>query len=222
VNETDPILVDYREYPILRSFMDIPGKKRVTHAVSVGNEAKVNYTYDMAHGSLFQVWRGEFLDATPMWNNRGDGSSKPSGSIIHLGTPVIPIAQLSSENAQWMTDTTGTSFKPHGYKINDTKELTFLYEAYGASVSDDMSVLDNGHGLKRTIQIQNNPGKLYFLLGQGKNIAEMSDGRYVIDDKTYFVELADGASSNAMVRKGIDQQELIIPVTESLVYTLLF
>src|SRR5690606_31495416 len=55
VNETDPILVDYKEKPILRSFMDIPGKTRVTHAVSVGSETKVHYTYDMDHGSLFQV-----------------------------------------------------------------------------------------------------------------------------------------------------------------------
>src|SRR5690606_37525684 len=195
---------------------------RVTHAVSVGSETKVHYTYDMDHGSLFQVWRGEFLDATPMWNNRGDGSSRPMGSVIHLGTPVIPIAQLSSEDTQWMKDTTGTSFKPNGYKINDTNELTFLYEAYGASISDGINVLDNGHGLKREIQIQNNPGKLYFLLGQGNNITEVSKGRYVIDDKTYFLELEEGTSSKAMIRKGADEQELIIPVTESLVYTLLF
>src|SRR5690606_18831829 len=178
----DPILVDYKEKPILRSFMDIPGKTRVTHAVSVGSETKVHYTYDMDHGSLFQVWRGEFLGATPMWNNRGDGSSRPMGSVIRRRPLVIPIAQLSSEDTQWLKDTTGTSFKPNGYKLNDTKELTVLYEAYGASSSDGINVLDNGHGLEREIQIQNNPGKLYFLLGQGNNITEVSKGRYVIDD----------------------------------------
>lgn len=65
----DPILVDAQEKPILRSFIDLPDGPRVTHAVSVSSQQQVHYTYDMDHGALVQVWRGGFLDTTPMWHN---------------------------------------------------------------------------------------------------------------------------------------------------------
>ena len=152
--------------------MDIPDHPRVTHAVSVGSEEKIHYTYDMDHGHLFQVWRGEFLDATPMWNSRGDGSSRPIGSLIHLGNPVISLAPLSPEEEQWRSDTTQSNFKPKGYRVNENEELTFLYEAYGTSVEDDISVLENGQGIKREIQIQDvTEGLRAFMLGIYNNMA---------------------------------------------------
>ena len=52
---------------ILRSFVDLPGNVRLTHSVNVGSPEGLHYTYDMDNGMLAQVWRGGFLDATPMW-----------------------------------------------------------------------------------------------------------------------------------------------------------
>src|SRR5690606_39702282 len=73
----DPILVSVENTPVLRSFMDLPGGHRVTHAISIGSNQGLHYTYDLDHGALVQMWRGEFLNATPMWHQRGDGSSRP-------------------------------------------------------------------------------------------------------------------------------------------------
>ena len=42
--------------------------------MNVGSNKGLHYTYDMDHGNMVQLWRGEFLDATPMWHDRGDGS----------------------------------------------------------------------------------------------------------------------------------------------------
>src|SRR5690554_4316114 len=73
----DPILVEANESTILISFMDLGKDVRVVHAVSVGSANNVHYTYDMDHGMLVQAWRGQFLDATPMWDGRGNGTSLP-------------------------------------------------------------------------------------------------------------------------------------------------
>lgn len=221
-NQVDPILVDPEERPVLRSFMDIPDYPRVTHAVSVGSEEKVHYSYDMDHGDLFQVWRGEFLNATPMWHNRGDGSSRPMGSIIHLGEPQIPIAPLTSEDDLFNSDTTGSGFKPNGYRINDNEELTFLYEAYGASVEDGITVLENGHGIKREINIQDFPEGLHFLLARGAMIKEVKEGMYLIDDKTYYLKLEEGSSAKPFIRNVAGRQELVVPASDTLSYSLLF
>lgn len=220
--ETDPILVDPRDKPLLRSFMDSPNHPRVTHAVSVGSGKKVHYTYDMDHGHLFQVWRGDFLDATPMWHNRGDGSSRPVGSIIHLGQPLISLAPLASGEVNWKSDTTETSYRARGYRINEENELTFLYEAYGAAVEDDIRVLENGHGIKRTIHIQDGEEGLHFLLAQGDAIQEMGEGMYLIGDKTYYLELGEDTASRSFIRTVAGKQELVVPALESISYSLLF
>ena len=219
---TDPILVDARDTPLLRSFMDLPNHPRVTHAVSVGSGVNVHYTYDMDHGSLFQIWRGGFLNATPMWNSRGDGSSRPLGSVVYLGSPVIPVALLSAKDDIWPVDTAGTSYRPRGYKINNQNEVTFSYEAYGATVSDEVIALENGRGVKREIHVQDIPAGLHFLLAKGSSIEEISKGMYAIDDKTYYLKLEGETPVKPFIRESNGGEELIVPAPEKLVYTLLF
>ena len=202
--------------------MDIPDHSRVTHAISVGSEAKVHYSYDLDHGSLFQVWRGEFLNATPMWNNRGDGSSRPLGSVTRLGSPVIPLASLSSGDAAWPVDTVGSSYTPRGYKVNSNDDVAFLYEAYGASVTDGVTILDSGQGIKREVQIDNVPDNAYYLLAQDNAIEEIAEGHYLIGDKAYFLKLEGGLAGKPIIRDFSGIRELVIPATGSFAYTLLF
>src|SRR5690606_16904099 len=193
-NEADPILVDPKETPLLRSFMDVPGYGRVTHAVSVGTESRVHFTYDLDHGSLFQVWRGDFLNATPMWNNRGDGSSRPLGSVVRLTEPGLPIAALSSADQAWPADTVGTGFTTRGYQIHANNDVTFMYDAYGATIADQLTILENGQGVKRRLSIQNEPANAYYLLAQGANIRELGDNTYLVEDKAYYLKLQEGAA----------------------------
>jgi hypothetical protein len=90
-NPTSPIMLNPTTEPVVfRSFMDIrEGEKgkRVVHAVSVGNKENIHYTYDLDNAALFQIWKGGFLNTTPMWNDRGDGSSKPMGSTPRFSLP---------------------------------------------------------------------------------------------------------------------------------------
>src|SRR5205085_8880292 len=91
----DPILINAPVNTILRSFVDID-TVRVTHAVNVGSVQQVHYTYDMDKGMIVQLWRGGFLDATPMWHSRGDGSSRAVGMVHKFGKPILAIETLSS------------------------------------------------------------------------------------------------------------------------------
>lgn len=95
VEEVDPIMVEASTNTILRSFIDVPGvgtgspgtanprtaPVRVVHAVSVGSPEQVHYSYDLDKGAVIHVWRGQFLDATPMWHDRGNGVSRPMGVV---------------------------------------------------------------------------------------------------------------------------------------------
>lgn len=220
---TDPILVDATEKPILRSFMDLPNGPRVTHALSVGSKEQLHYTYDLDHGAIVQLWRGGFLDATPMWHERGDGSSRPLGSVQHFTSqPTLSIARLASGQAPWASDTSGSSFRPKGYSLAKVDQPRFRYEVYGADVEDAIRVLENGKGLEREVSVQQAGDKLYMRLASASRISEVSRGLYLIGDKAYYLRLDDAGGAKPLVRKSAERQELIIPLAQKLRYSILF
>ncbi|MPR33262.1 DUF1080 domain-containing protein [Cytophagaceae bacterium SJW1-29] len=218
---SDPILVNADNNTVLRSFMDIrpePNKReRIVHAVSVGSPAGLHYTYDMEKGAVFQVWRGGFLDATPMWENRGDGSSRPRGSVTFLGDAPL----LAKTSGQWPTDTTGSSFRQRGYELDANDVPTFLYDAFGTSVTDRTSVVD-GQYLKREIKTGKPVSGLMARLAEGKKIEKMANDLYAVDDKSYYIQLPSG-SPVPEIKKVNGGQALMMPADKGeLNYSILF
>lgn len=219
----DPILVSVEDTPILRSFMDIPNSPRITHAVSVGSSDQIHYTYDLDHGALAQVWRGGFLEATPMWHERGDGSSRPQGSVEYLvNQPALSIARLATEKDKWLSDTTGSGYRPKGYVLNNNGIPTFRYFQYGVAIEDEISPIEGGKGFQRNVNVTNPGNNLYFKLAEGATIKDLGKGLYLIDDKAYYLRIDNAEGAKAIVRTAKDQQELVIPVKGKLTYSILF
>lgn len=220
-NSVNPIYVKADEKPLLRSFRDLPGGERLTHAVSVSSLDKLHYTYDLKSGNIVQAWRGRFLDVTPMWYSRGDGSSRPDGSVVNLlEKPALALNTLDDEQeTAWSDDTTGTGLKPKGYHLNQDDEPTFNYQIYGASVEDEIRIIEDGKGLQRTISIQEAPDKLYVRLASGSSIEEAGNNRYIVDD-AYYIEADD--PSNVIERSIDDHEELLVPAQSTVSYSILF
>lgn len=183
----DPILILANQPTVMRSFMDLPTQKRLVHAVSVGHPSGLHYTYDLDQGNVVQVWRGEFLDATPMWNDRGDGSARPLGALTFLGTG---LALHPAEN--FARDTTGTQYRPKGYVLDDQDQPTFQYQIYGRSVKDAWRVKD-GKVLERTLTADGN-GTLQVRLAQAEAIEVVRPGLYYLPKEEYYVEVPAGHS----------------------------
>ncbi|SEN87074.1 protein of unknown function [Mucilaginibacter gossypiicola] len=217
----DPILINATSNTILRSFSDLPGGIRVTHGVNVGSSEQLHYTYDLDKGMIVEIWRGGFLDATPMWHDRGDGSSRPSGSVQYLGKPVPAIEKLSDASAAWALDTAGTGYRPKGYVLNADDVPAFKYIVYGSPVTDASSVMDKGQGIHREITLANAVDGLFYHLASG-NIEALGNGLYAIDDKSYYIRIDDAAGAKAVVRDAGGKQELIIPIQKKLTYSIIF
>jgi len=217
----DPILVNAPVNTILRSFVDID-TIRVTHAVNVGSAEQVHYTYDMDNGMIVQLWRGNFLDATPMWHSRGDGSSRAMGMLQQFGRPMLAIETLNSANAAWTTDTTGTGFRPKGYVLDDNERPTFRYQVYNMMVNDKTTVLPNAEGIRREVSLAQPAVNLYFRLAAADNIETVSDGLYLLNDKKYYLRIDDAGSAKPVIRDANGQKELIIPIQSKLSYSILF
>ncbi|MBO0939719.1 DUF1080 domain-containing protein [Fibrella sp. HMF5335] len=227
----DPILVTAETNTLLRSFMDLPTAKndrgrnyRVTHGISVGSPEQVHYTYDADNGSIVQVWRGMFLNATPMWENRGDGSSRPMGAVQYLvQKPQLMLARLASAQAAWPADTTNSGFRPKGYALDESGRPTFRYMVGNTAVEDQIRVLPEGHGLRRELTVAQPGTGLYARLVDGQTIEAMPNNMYLVDGKAYYIQLDDAAGSKPLVRNGASgRQELIVPVAGKLTYSILF
>lgn len=237
--EVDPIMVDASTNTILRSFIDVPrlptgasptagestvqtSPVRVVHAVSVGSPEQVHYSYDLDKGALVQIWRGLFLDTTPMWHDRGNGVSRPMGMVNSMGSPVLFLAQLSSPQAKWTADTAGSSYRPKGYRLDESERPTFRYQSYGSMVADKIRVLEAGKGIQREVVIATPTTNLYARLASGKLISQVGTGLYLVDGQQY-IRLDDVSGSKPAVRELEGQQELIVPIMDGkLIYSILF
>ena len=220
-DQIDAILVEATKNTLLRSFIDIPDH-RIVHAVSVGGAGGVHYTYDMDNGAIAQVWRGGFLDATPMWHERGDGSSRPTGSVLLLDKPVLHIGLLSSTAASWKTDTTGTGFRPKGYILDVEERPVFRYLFYGSTVSDTIKTLESNAGISREIVIEKPMKDLYVRLAAANKIEDIGNGLYLLDDKSYYLRIDEAAGATPVIRDADNKKELIIPVQSKIKYSILF
>jgi hypothetical protein len=219
-NSANPILKEAAVNTTLRSFMRLPDNEIVVHAISVGSPEQIHYTYDLDHGTIVQVWRGRFLDATPMWNSRGNGTSRPLGSVQYLSNPEMTVSSLSSANASWNDDT--TQYRPKGYIMDQENRPTFRYLMNGVMVNDEIRATEGGKGIRRELSVEKPADNLYVRLAEGSTIKDMENGMYAVDDKAYYLKLEGANDAKPTVREVDGKQQLIMPLRDKLSYSILF
>ncbi|REG92651.1 3-keto-disaccharide hydrolase [Algoriphagus antarcticus] len=210
--DTDPILVDADATPVLRSFRDIPNHKRLSHVVSVASSDQVNYAYDMETGTLIQVWRGEFLDATPMWNSRGNGVSVPRGAVINLSTPAV--------NSVGSDYSPSEEFRTKGYQLmNGSEDIVFSYLLSGKTVKDEIKVLESGKGINRSVSGISDG---FYKIAAGTEIQKINKGYYLLPEVGVYLEY-DEATYGAPVTHTTDGNAgIFLPAKGNIDYNLLF
>jgi len=171
---------------------------------------------------LLQAWHGEFVDATPMWDGRGNGTSKARGAITRFTNKLTPaVAQLTNPQDKWPVDSTGTGFRTKGYVMDNEERPEFKYNIYGTQVTDAIKVLDSGKGLSRTLTIDKPVSGLYVLLANASAIDELVQGFYLIDGKAFYLEL-DETANKPIIRDVDGKKEMIILLGNKLRYSISF
>ena len=220
-----PILLNPGSSPrLLRAFLDFKGdyKQRLTHIIGVGDPSGVHYAYDLKAGNIACVWRGEFVDATPMWHDRGDGSFKPLGSPLFLFNNQ-PLAFLASANEAFPVITREAEVAPgeyrsRGYTMDESGRPIFKATYRGLEVEDRIYPKDNAIVHEVAIKNPENKTGLYYKVAEGKAISKNPNGYYTIDDKSYYIKI----SGAPQIRESKGVQELIIPVSGSFSYTIIW
>jgi hypothetical protein len=204
-----PIFVEPRgrQPELLRSFIDIrpdtsSRSVRLVHPISVGYPDGPAYTFDLDRGTLVQVWRGGFLDATPMWENRGDGHAEPRGSVTLLG-----LAPQVSSGAFADTLAPDANYRFGGYRLDADGSPTFEYIAHGTRVSDKIRPASEGKTLSRELSAEGSTTLLH-RLAVADRISVAGPNLWLVGDKNYFISAAAG--QKIQLRNTADgRQELV-------------
>ncbi len=211
-NRLEPIIVNPSEDPIIqRTFIMHNGKKR-THCASVGTLQNIHFSYDLATGSLLQIWGGGFLDVTKMWHSRGTQQvGEPLGvSVSTHGDPDFTF--LKNLKSNWPdTISAKIDYQQLGYVLHQDGLPVFLQQLEGATISNKLIPNDTARILKRLISSKSNKD-LWHKIAEGDIIQEMSDGTFAIDDKNYFVDLGKAYVVNPILRKKQGKEELLLKI----------
>lgn len=209
----NPILLkaDGKPY-LLRSFLNY-GDKKLTHVISAGYPSLLNFSYDLKEGALFQVWRGQFLDVTDMWHERGEPQlAKPLGSVIVL-TDAPSLAILADAGTAWPDSVTFDDFHNKGYTLDENRFPAFEYEYNGIKVVDKISA-PTATSLVREIKVTDPPAGLYARIGMGSVIESLGKGLYAIDGKSYYIKLDE--SIKPLIRPSPRGKELLVPIGKNM------
>lgn len=216
-NPTNPILVAPGSTPVVhRSFFRI-ANENVSHGISVGEPTGIHYAVNLEKGALARVWKGDFLDVTPMWNDRGNGMSIPQGSVLNLNNQPT-VALIANDQTAWPASYGETDgFRQRGYEIDAAGRPTFKYDVAGVKVEDQIRPDADSKFLNRELRITGTiPATLKCRLASGKEIVKISDNTFVVD-KSYYIQ-ADGAA----IRTIGGNQELVVPAASKINYSLMW
>mgnify|MGYP006273315133 CR=1 FL=1 len=191
---TNPIYaaVDGNRPRILRSFIDYgqgEARRRIVHAINVGLPQGLAYTFDPDQAAVLQLWKGGFLDATPMWLSRGDGSARPQGAVLPLGDRP-GLALLLSEQAEW-PEQLPEDYDFQGYEIDEAGQPIFRYALAGEVVRDRLLSSDLNQVTREIVLPAGLQQTLYFYLGEAETIEKLGADLYHFDQR-YFVRLDSG------------------------------
>lgn len=207
---------------LLRSYLMFEGNKR-THVISVGSPEKISYSYDLKQGALLQVWRGQFVDVTEMWKDRGEPQlAKPLGTVLVLSAAPA-IAVLANKDAVWPDSIAFDDLQNKGYVLDTHKMPVFLYSSNGAEVNDKIVVPSGAESIERTISVTNSKEQLYCRMAAAAHIEILKDHTYRVADKAYSIKV--GAGAKAFIRKTKNGDELLAPLPKgnaSLTYSLIW
>jgi hypothetical protein len=208
--------------PILqRSFAFHKGVKK-THVIHVGDPSGIHYSYNLNQGAILQVWKGEFLDATQMWEGRGEPQTADPLSVKVVLDGKFPIVK----SYQALPDSMSTSDLTYrGYKIMRGYPV-FMYDYLGGNVKLEDWIMPNekGNGLKRTIKLIGataEQSSLEALVGLSPDVVELDNGYLALNGMSYYV-LWNGSKPTILNNSSKEKEIRVAVEGESFSYQIIW
>ena len=215
--EVTPALITVKtekEPEIIRSFM-IHKNKKLTHVISVGDPAQVNYSYNLLQGALLQVWKTDFLNVMNMWYERGEPQT-----AIPMGSPIVLAGNCPIyDKANAIDSISGYQYK--GYTLTQRRLPIFSYAYKEMFIKDMISPFEQGRGFNRTISVTGKGIEDEVIrIVQAKTIVPVGKGLYAIDNQSYYIQVSPALLPK--IETYNNQQVLLIPASNEITYQIIW
>jgi hypothetical protein len=199
---------------LVRSFM-AHNNRKLTHVLSVGDPHQVHYAYDLLQGGILQVWKGDFLNTTEMWYERGEPQTASAMGAVRTLKGNCPIYNPS------LTKDSVVAYQYKGYTLGGNGLPTFKYEYQNLKLHDEIQPMENRNGLSRTITIEGSQlENTKIRIAQGATIKQINNGVYVVGDQAYFISM--NGSLSPTIENYLGEQVLVIPAKEKIQYNIIW
>ena len=207
----NPIYAEVQREPrMLRSFVEHGGEK-LTHAISVGSPSGAHYSYDLNSGTLLRVWRGDFLDVTEMWHERGEPQlAVARGSTIDFGRE--PLLVTGDAGGPASEAEAALSLTYEGYSIDADGYPVYRYADGPLTLTDHLAPAPDGREITRTISVNGPADALWLRLALAPEIEPLGQSTYLVGDHRYYIQLGDETADAVVVRHRDGRQELMVQV----------
>ncbi|MCC6970679.1 MAG: c-type cytochrome [Phycisphaerales bacterium] len=148
---------------VFRSFLKNAGSR----GIAVGFPAGLHFAFDAASARLVEAWRGDFIDASGAWKDRGGGITPEKGDIV-WNAPKGPALLIAGEKPAAWPDKADVSFK--GYSLDAAGAPTFNWVQAGVTIAEKFEPVDAGKAIKRTFTIGGLPPGAKVWLNPGKGV----------------------------------------------------
>lgn len=209
-----PLIVTPADRTIVQRCFLGEGDRKLTVCAVVGEPEQIHYGVNLEQGAVIRLWKGDFIDATTMWEGRGALQlARPLGSVIRL--PSEPMfAHLADSRTAWPEFMQqGFAFK--GYVLDKSDRPTFYYTFNGGQIADRTVPSEDYRALTRTVQFENKAveSDLWIRLAAGDTIEKLEDGLYAVNHKSYYIRLDSKRQRGSVLRSINGKQELLIPAS---------
>ena len=148
-----------RKRPLVqRMFMPDAGPA----AIAVAVNEQFHYCWDAGACRLRYVWRGDFIDAWPVWRGNGDALAKVLGEVL-LREAASPLPFAADAKRKFL-----------GYRIEHGLP-TFRYRVGATEVEERITPLANGKGLARRFVLRSAPGDTRLTFTASDKVTYRSD-----------------------------------------------
>lgn len=180
--------------------------------IGVGYSEGVNLAFSADSMSLDLIWQGAFIDAGRHWTGRGQGFEPPAGEKVITLNRGLSFALLDSQTTPWPGEAK-PDLKPvfKGYRLDQKRQPTFLYQFGPITVSDTPLPLPDGSGFTRTLVIEvPSPGspdqQLFFRALSGQPVEAVGESQFRFGDDL-IVEV-----SSSKLPPFTRNNELLVPI----------
>lgn len=209
--QPEKILIEPKEDIIAqRTFLMHKGTKKV-YSISVGSPIGIHYAFDLSRASLLMAWNGSFLDATPMWDSRGE-SQLVEPNPFHISSHGdFEFAFLENENSQWPGLDDDVNFKQLGYEFDEEGYPVFLSEIAGATITNKFIPSASERKIDRKITVAGNEA-IWYKIADGEHIEALPNKAYRVDGEGYYINFSSNSQLTPIIREVNGNEELIVKV----------